>query len=80
VTKPEAETILAALAGLRLDLRELERLGCLCDCLHGVACPIHAEADRAEARLSELEERVRGFRRPRRGERSDGRPPHQYDL
>ena len=59
MTKPEAELILTALARLRLDLHELERLGCLCDCLHGVACAIHDEAGPAEARLTELEEQVR---------------------
>jgi hypothetical protein len=77
VTKPEAEIILAALAGLRIELRELERLGCLCDCLHGVACSIHAEASRTETRLDELEEQVCDF--ARREER-DGPALQQHDL
>ncbi len=77
MNKPEAEILLAALAGLRLELRELERLGCLCDCLHGVACPIHAQAERADARLDDLEEQVRNF--AQREERH-GPAIQQHDL
>jgi hypothetical protein len=77
MTKPEADVVLAALAGLRVDLRELERLGCLCDCLHGVVCPVHAEASRAEHRLDEVEEQVLRFAR---GGGRHGAAVQQHDL
>jgi hypothetical protein len=81
VTKPESDVVLAALAGLRLDVRELERLGCLCDCLHGIVCPIHAEASRAETRLDELEDQVRRFARTGTEEEQRHDPAaHQYHL